>query len=61
VLRGEPLTAAEYRQIIDDIRKDRAATAAGGGKGKPKKKTVLEQKISNIDLSELFGPSGGSQ
>jgi len=61
VLAGEPVTALEYRQIVDDLRRGRESAAAAMVAARKAKPTAAKkQKGPPVDLSTLFG-SGGSE
>lgn len=51
VLNGDTVTAAEYRQVVDDLRRGREAMALDKRKSAKTKKTAEQPKL---DLSSLF-------
>ena len=48
VLAGEPVEAAEYRCIIDSIRRARTAAAAPAAKGRKKATSLIPTPLEDI-------------
>jgi len=59
VLSGQPVTAAEYREIIMDISRDRSAASAAASKGNGKKAKATAT-TKGVDLVALLSQKSGA-